>query len=205
MLGGVLHVAGAVARAQLRVPSARQPRRSLPLRSTVTSRDRKMTPWRWSVRPAAPVSSMCWTASSTKGLSSTRGFVCPWSASTSSQSRRALSSRQSTPISGIPKQSDRPGRHHVQPSGATLPHDPRNEPTMTTMAAEATDPLAHRRWFTSRSSLDVIPQPDPDARAKGTNRSASRLRIAYQHPQSIHRASLARGTGSLARHSGRTA
>ena len=140
-----------------------------------------MTPCRWSVRPVAPVSSMCWTASWIKGLSSTGGFVFPWSALTSSRSRRALSSRQSTPISGIPKQSDRPGRHHVQRSGAILPHDPRNEATMTTMmtiAVEATDPLAHRRWYTSRSSLDVIPKPDPDARAKGANRSASRLRIA---------------------------
>ena len=135
-----------------------------------------MASWRWSVRPAAPASSTCWTACWTKGLSSTRGFVCPWSASTSSRSRRALSSRQSTPISDIPKQSARPGRHHVQHRRATLPHEPRNETkmtTMTTMAAEATDPLAHRRWFTSRSSHDVIPQPDPDARAKDANRSAS--------------------------------
>jgi len=141
-----------------------------------------MALWRWSVRPAAPVSSMCWTACWTKGLSSTRGFVCPWSASTSSRSRRALSSRQSTPISDIPKQSARPGRHHVQPSRATLPHDPRNETTMTTMTAEATDPLAHRRWFTSRSSHDVIPQPDPDARAKGANRSASARGVPLSRP-----------------------
>ena len=35
-----------------------------PLRITVNGAEaRKMTPWQWSVRPVAPVSSMCWTAS----------------------------------------------------------------------------------------------------------------------------------------------